>query len=117
MSDPNDLLPLRPVEFQVLVSLSQGSKHGYAIIQDAEERGEGAAVPGLATLYRALTRMQAEGLIERSESNGDTAEDERRRAFVMTRWGRSVARAEASRLALLVSVVRDADLLGGAEGS
>lgn len=117
MSDPNDLLPLRPVEFQVLVSLSQGSKHGYAIIQDAEERGEGAAVPGLATLYRALTRMESKRLIERTESNGEGAEDDRRRPFALTRWGRAVARAEASRLALLLSAARDADLLEGAEGS
>lgn len=100
-----------------MVSLGHGAKHGYAIIQDAEERGEGAAVPGLATLYRALTRMAGEGLIERAVAPVDGAEDDRRRAFVMTPWGRSVARAEASRLARLVRVAKDADLWGGAEGS
>ena len=43
-------LPLRAVEFQIVLRLSEGDKHGYAIIQDARDRGGGAAVPGLATL-------------------------------------------------------------------
>ena len=76
--DPDAFLPLRAVEFQIVLSLSEGDKHGYAIIQDARDRGEGAAVPGLATLYRALRRLESEGLVERPGGGGDLAEERRR---------------------------------------
>jgi DNA-binding PadR family transcriptional regulator len=49
-------LPLRPVEFHVLLSLAAGERHGYGIIQDAEALGE-TSVPDVGTLYRALRRM------------------------------------------------------------
>ncbi len=117
MTHPSDVLPLRPVEFQVLLSLSRGPRHGYGIIQDAETRGEGTAVPGLATLYRALTRMEKDGWIERVDSVEGTAEDERRRPFRLTAFGGAVAKAEADRLSLLVDAAREADLLGKAKGA
>ncbi|HSK21503.1 MAG TPA: hypothetical protein VK912_20285, partial [Longimicrobiales bacterium] len=53
---PERYLPLRPVEFHILLSLAVGERHGYGIIQDAEGRGE-TAVPDVGTLYRALARM------------------------------------------------------------
>ena len=49
-------LPLRPVEFHILLSLAAGERHGYGIIQDIEARGD-AAVPDVGTMYRALARM------------------------------------------------------------
>lgn len=107
-------LPLRPVEFQVLVSLSRGQRHGYGMIQDAEARGEKGAVPGLATLYRALTRMERAGLIERCEQLEPIAADqENRRYFCLTALGKRVARAEARRLEKLVRLAREAELLEG----
>ncbi len=60
------LLPLRPVEFHILLSLAGGERHGYGIMQDAKERGE--AVPDVGTLYRALARMVDQGLIEAGDS-------------------------------------------------
>ena len=56
-------LPLRPVEFHILLSLAAGDRHGYGIIQDIEARGE-ATVPDVGTMYRALARMAESGLIE-----------------------------------------------------
>ncbi len=111
--DPEAFLPLRAVEFQIVLSLSEGDKHGYAIIQDARDRGEGAAVPGLATLYRALRRLESQGLVERAEA-GDLAE-ERRRVLRLTRLGGRIAAAEARRLSRLVRVARDYELLGEAD--
>jgi DNA-binding PadR family transcriptional regulator len=109
-SDPTNYLPLRAVEFQIALTLSRGARHGYAIIQDAEDRGEGRAVPGLATLYRALRRMEGQGLIERAPV--DDAVDERRRPYRLTALGRAVAEAEAHRLELQVRAAADARLLG-----
>jgi DNA-binding PadR family transcriptional regulator len=105
---PDQFLPLRPVEFQVLVSLSQGDRHGYAILQEIEERGEGRAVPGLATLYRAIVRLEKEALIVRSENGATSIEDERRRVYSISPLGKAVVAAEARRLAPLVDLVRGA---------
>src|SRR2546428_8618101 len=56
------LLPLRPVEFHILLSLAGGERHGYGIMQDARERGESG--PDVGTMYRALARMVDQGVIE-----------------------------------------------------
>ncbi len=105
-----DFVPLRPVEFQVLLSLSHGPRHGYRIIQDAEERGEGRAVPGLATLYRALRRLEAKKLIR--QWTDPSPEDERRRPYELSELGREVARLESRRLASQLRSAEEAALLG-----
>jgi len=111
---PEEFLPLRAVEFQILLSLSHGPRHGYRIIQDAEERGEGRAVPGLATLYRALRRLETEALIRPCPEPDPS--DERRRPYELTRLGREVARLEAERMASQLRSAEAAALLGqGAE--
>src|SRR6185369_16345801 len=73
------LLPLRPVEFHILLSLAGGERHGYGIMQDARERGE--AVPDVGTLYRALARMVDQGLIAPSGARRDPEPDVERRNY------------------------------------
>ena len=46
----------------ILVSLSNGPKHGYAIMQDVEQ-GTGRPM-GAGTLYAALVRLEEQGLVE-----------------------------------------------------
>ncbi len=120
MRRPDDVvdgfLPLRPVEFQILLSLSSRELHGYAIIRDAELRGEGSAVPGLATLYRALRRLKKSALIEEAGdadagSHDAGVDGSRRRVFCLTETGRAVARAEAQRLEKLLRAARHSRLL------
>jgi DNA-binding PadR family transcriptional regulator len=102
-------LPLRPVEFDVLLSLAAGERHGYGIIRDAEARGLGG-VPDVGTLYRALRRMQDQGLIEPADRReAADAGDERRLYYRATPLGDRVARAEARRMAALAR----AAMLGG----
>jgi DNA-binding PadR family transcriptional regulator len=110
--DPEAFLPLRPVELQILVSLRGTERHGYGIVQAMEARGE-PGVPGLVTLYRALQRMEARGLLERAEGEGPgvDADDDRRRTYRLTRLGSEVLTAEAVRLRALVR-----DALDGAAG-
>ena len=104
-------LPLRPVEFHVLLSLAVGERHGYGIIQDAESRGE-AVVPDVGTLYRALRRMQDQGLIEAAERrNAPDSGDERRNYYRILPLGLRVARAEARRVASLARAARRGGLL------
>src|SRR5436853_3758530 len=99
------LLPLRPVEFQILLSVAGGERHGYGIMQDARERGESA--PDVGTLYRALARMVDQELIESpvSRSSKDTG-DERRTYYRVTDLGLRVAKAEARRLEALTRAAR-----------
>ena len=106
-------LPLRPVEFDVLLSLAAGERHGYGIIQDAEARGH-MIVPDVGTLYRALRRRQDQGQIDASvPRQAPDAGDERRNYYRITPLGMRVARAEARRMAALTRAARLSGLLAG----
>jgi DNA-binding PadR family transcriptional regulator len=105
-----NLLPLRPVEFHVLLSLADGDRHGYGIMQDARERDE--AVPDIGTLYRALARMADQGWIEAADPPPSSdSDDERRNYYRLTDLGLRVAKAEARRLAALTRAARMGGLL------
>ena len=105
------LLPLRPVEFNILLSLASGDRHGYGIIRDAEARAL-PGVPDVGTLYRALRRMQDQGLIIESHRRpAADADDERRNYYRITPLGLRLARAEARRMAALTRAARIGGLL------
>jgi DNA-binding PadR family transcriptional regulator len=107
----DDRLPLRPVEFHILLSLAAGERHGYGIIQDIQERGA-APVPDVGTLYRALARMVEAGLIEAAVRRpAPDAGDERRNYYRITETGHRVASAEARRLEALTRAARLGGLL------
>src|SRR5215470_2084473 len=104
-------LPLRRVEFHILLSLAAGERHGYGIIQDIEARGE-APVPDVGTMYRALARMVEQELIEAAARRpAPDADDERRNYYRITELGRQVATAEARRLESLTRAARIGGLL------
>jgi len=104
------LLPLRPVEFHILLSLASGERHGYGIIQDIEARGD-ASVPDVGTMYRALARMVDSGLIAASAALAKDSSDERRNYYRITDKGLRVAKAEARRLQALTRAARLGGLL------
>jgi DNA-binding PadR family transcriptional regulator len=107
----DDHLPLRPVEFHILLSLAAGERHGYGIIQDIQERGD-APVPDVGTMYRALARMAEARLIEAAARRAaPDADDERRNYYRITEAGRQVAMAEARRLEMLTRAARLGGLL------
>jgi len=110
----DDRLPLRPVEFHILLSLAAGERHGYGIIQDIQDRGD-APVPDVGTMYRALARMVEAGLIEAAARRpASDASDERRNYYRITDDGRRVAMAEARRLEALTRAARLGGLLSKA---
>jgi DNA-binding PadR family transcriptional regulator len=106
------LLPLSPAVFHILVSLADGDRHGYAIIQDVTARTGGEVRLGPGTLYRSIQRMiEQELIIETDTRPAPEADDERRRYYRITEQGRAAARAEAERLSGLVRLARASGLL------
>lgn len=102
---PHELLPLTPPVFHILLSLAGDERHGYGIMQDVAQQTDGALQLGPGTLYGCLKRMLAAGLVEESDERPVTElDDERRRYYRMTAFGRRVVRAEAQRLAGAVTV-------------
>jgi DNA-binding PadR family transcriptional regulator len=97
-------LPLKPVAFQILMSLADGERHGYAITQDIAGRTSARMRLEPGNLYRALRTMLDDGLIEESERRpAPDLDDERRRYYRITALGRRVAAAEVARLELVVA--------------
>src|SRR5262245_44112467 len=104
---PESQLPLAPASFHILVSLADADRHGYAIIQDISSRTNGGVRLGAGTLYRTIQRLLEDGLIvESGERPSPEDDDERRRYYRITPFGRAVARAEAARLESLVKLAR-----------
>jgi DNA-binding PadR family transcriptional regulator len=98
--------------FHILLALADGERHGYGIMQEIATRSSGKLRIGPGTLYGSIKRMLAEGLIEESDERPDPAlDDERRRYYRLTSFGRQVAGAEAQRLAHLVGQARAKQLL------
>lgn len=99
MKAPQELLPLTPPVFHILLALADEERHGYGIMQDVARQTGDALQLGPGTLYGCLKRMLAAGLVVESEERPDPAlDDERRRYYRMTTLGQRVVRAEAERL-------------------
>lgn len=97
---PKDLLPLSPQVFHVLVALAASDQHGYAIMQDVAQRTGGKLRLSPGTLYGSVKRMLEQGLIvELRQKERPRNDDERRRYYRLTPFGRKVAQAEAERMA------------------
>ena len=104
---PRDLLPLTPAVLHILLALADEERHGYGIMREVEERTGGETRLGPGTLYGSIKRMLADGLIEESDERPDPEmDDQRRRYYRMTDFGRRVTVAEAERLQGLVRTAR-----------
>ena len=110
--DAQDLLPLPPPVFHILIALAEGPRHGYAIMREVSERTAGRLRLGPGTLYGSIKRMLEQGLIEEARPRpGEEAGDERRRYYRLTRLGRRAAEAEAARLSDVLKEARACGLL------
>lgn len=90
---------LTAAEFQVLLALADGDKHGYAIGKEIAERTDGQVQLRAATLYTVIKRLLENDFIdEEAERPDPELDDERRRYYRLTMRGRRAAEAEALRL-------------------
>ena len=107
--DPESFLPLPQAQFHVLVALTAGERHGYAIMQEVEESSNGLVRMGPATLYGTLKRLVDDGLAEEASNRADRNDrddDQRRRYYRLTGLGQRVCAAETDRVAGLVRIAR-----------
>ena len=112
---PEELLPLSPAVFHILLALATCEMHGYGIMREIAAATDGQMRIGPGTLYRSIRQMLDLGMIEESDERPDpTLDDERRRYYRLTAPGKRVAQAELARLERLVSVGRAKQLEGGA---
>ncbi len=114
MDDIASLLPLPSATFHILMAVADADRHGYAIIQDVAARTGGDLKLSAGTLYRSIQRMLEQGLLEETRERPEPAfDDERRRYYRITPFGREVAKAEGRRLTQLVRLARESGFAPG----
>ena len=113
-TDPQSLLPLSQPVFHILLSLADEERHGYGIMQEVSARTEGEVQLGPGTLYGAIKRLLAQGVVaEVDEREDPELNDEKRRYYRLTDFGERVVHAEARRLTRLVEHAQSKRLLPG----
>ena len=110
--DPEELLPLSPAIFQILLALADKDRHGYGIMQEVRFRTEEQVQLGPGTLYGAIKRLLEKGVIEELDERPDPElDDERRRYYHLTGFGQRVLRSEVERLTRMVQQAQAKQLL------
>jgi DNA-binding PadR family transcriptional regulator len=100
-------LPLTPAMYHILLGLADGEKHGYAILKEVARRTDDRVRLSAGTLYGNLSRLEGAGLIAESSRRPEVVlDDERRRYYRLTEFGRSAAVAEAERMEEAVEQAR-----------
>jgi DNA-binding PadR family transcriptional regulator len=103
--DPATFLPLKPNWFHILLSLAEGARHGYAIMQEVGERTDGKLRLWPTTVYGSIKQMEEAHMVEPVElDRPDETADERRQYYAITSFGREVLIAETNRLSRLVEL-------------
>ncbi|HWF07054.1 MAG TPA: PadR family transcriptional regulator [Bryobacteraceae bacterium] len=90
------LVPLTPAVFYVLLALSSGARHGYAIMQETTSLSEGGFTMGPATLYSTIQRLVELDLVV--ETRADRGADSRRRYYELSGTGFRLLDAEVKRM-------------------
>ena len=82
---PEDLLPLTPATFHILLALVGQERHGYSILREVETATQGALRLGATTLYRSIKHMLAAHLIAECAERPDPELDDERAATIGSR--------------------------------
>jgi DNA-binding PadR family transcriptional regulator len=110
--DYEDNLPLSEAVFFILLSLSPGPKHGYAIMKDVEALSDSRVSLSTGTLYGALKRLLEGGWVKRvDDARNETGRQ--RKAYVLTQLGKGILEAETARMKTLVIVAQERSEVGG----
>jgi DNA-binding PadR family transcriptional regulator len=119
---PAELTPLREPTLFILLTLSKERKHGYAILKDVEALSEGRVVLSTGTLYGALARLLAQGVIRKStddsassgsNNRSGSVDNQKRKYYELTQFGYRVLAVELKRMRTILAT---ANRELGAEG-
>ncbi len=88
-------LPLTEATYYILLALA-APKHGYAVMQEAEEISEGTLRLAPGTLYGAFTTLEEGKLIQMVGKEG------RRKIYKITDKGTEILREQIRRLRIMV---------------
>jgi DNA-binding PadR family transcriptional regulator len=97
---------LTEATFFILLSLSPGPRHGYAIMKDVQALSEERVKLSTGTLYGALKRLLDQGWVKRVDDPAPDDTNRERKAYALTDRGRRVLKAEVARLQKLVNVAQ-----------
>ena len=98
--------PLREPTTFILLSLSPGPKHGYAIIKEVASLSEGRVNLSTGTLFGAIKRLLDQGWIKRVEDPIPNQGGRVRKTYALTETGRAVLKVEVNRLAKIVDLAK-----------
>jgi DNA-binding PadR family transcriptional regulator len=105
----------RPM-LQVLIALASGDKHGYAILQEVGTDTSGGMRMSTGTLYSVIKKLLHEGMIqELRERPAIERDDQRRRYYRLTEFGRRLAAAELKKMESMVALARSRHLMSDPE--
>jgi DNA-binding PadR family transcriptional regulator len=111
MTAENQMPPLTPAVFHILLALSSGERHGYGIMKQVEADSQGNVRMGPGTLYGSLKRMLDSGLVKESDKRVDPEmDDERRIYYQLTGVGQKALQAELDRYKHIVTVAKERKL-------
>ena len=98
------LLPLKPQDFHILFVLLDGERHGYGMVKEIDRQTDGQVRLEAGNLYRSVRRLIKQGLIAESDRRpAPESDDERRRYYSVTDFGRQVVTAETDRMRSVVA--------------
>jgi DNA-binding PadR family transcriptional regulator len=104
MADPRQFLPLRPVDFVLLLALVESEQHGYGLAREIAQRTDGVVDLGAGNLYRVIKRLADDGLVAPSSRRPAGPDDDERRVYYrITALGSRVVALEAQRLRTLLA--------------
>ncbi len=112
----NNLLPLKPADYLILFVLLDGERHGYRMVKEIEQRTNGLVKLEAGNLYRSIRRLIKHRVLEESDKRpAPESDDERRRYYRITDFGRNVVAAEAARMKELVAAAESRKLISDPE--
>ena len=86
---------MREATFAILTALADGPRHGYGIIGEVAQLTDGHVRLLAGTLYAALERLRAEGLI--ALARDEVVQGRLRRFYALTESGERALQDEAAR--------------------
>lgn len=102
--DPYTFLPLSEASFYILLSLSSGTKHGYAIWKEVESLSNGSLKLSTSTLYDALERLLQQGLIARVNQESQGKRGRPRKMYRLNELGKQVLDMDLNRMRRLLEL-------------